>query len=154
MTRFGHFQDSFYFLIIFGILSLEVGEKMKKQRTIEWILRLAVAGEFIGHGVFAIQGKKQWIGWFSNFGISDVGIATQLLFLIGVMDVFLAILILIKPIRGALLWMTFWGFWTALIRPLVGEPIWDFIERWANWGAPLALLYIVGFPKSIKDLIS
>ncbi|MBI2613273.1 MAG: hypothetical protein HYW62_00655 [Candidatus Levybacteria bacterium] len=127
---------------------------MKKQRTIEWILRLAVAGEFIGHGVFAIQGKKQWIGWFSNFGISDVGIATQLLFLIGVMDVFLAILILIKPIRGALLWMTFWGFWTALIRPLVGEPIWDFIERWANWGAPLALLYIVGFPKSIKDLIS
>lgn len=127
---------------------------MKKQRIIEWILRIAVAGEFIGHGAFAIQGKKQWIDWFSNFGISDVGIATQLLFLIGVIDVFVAILILIKPIRVALLWMTFWGFWTALIRPLVGEPIWDFIERWANWGAPLALLYIVGFPKSIKDLIS
>ena len=44
-----------------------------------------------------------------------------------------------KPVRPVLLWATAWGFWTALVRPFVGEPIWDFIERWANWGAPLAL---------------
>jgi len=36
-----------------------------------------------------------------------------------------------------------WGFWTALVRPLVGEPIWDFVERWANWGAPLALYLLM-----------
>jgi len=29
----------------------------------EWVLRIAVAGEFLGHGVFAMQGKKDWIGW-------------------------------------------------------------------------------------------
>jgi len=120
-------------------------------KLIEWILRISVAGEFIGHGVFAIQGKKAWIDWFSTFGISDSGTATQLLFLVGVADIALAILILIKPIRLALLWMAFWGFWTALLRPIVGEPIWDFIERWANWGAPLALLLLVGWPKSFKD---
>jgi len=120
-------------------------------KTIEWILRIAVAGEFIGHGVFALQGKKQWIGWFSTFGISDVGTATTLLFLVGLMDIALAILLLIKPIRIALLWMVFWGFWTALLRPIVGEPIWDFVERWANWGAPLALLLLLGRPKTLKE---
>ena len=116
-----------------------------------WVLRVAVAGEFIGHGVFALQGKKDWIGWFAQFGVSDAGLAAKLLFFIGLLDIALAVLILIKPIRIALLWMTFWGFWTALLRPLVGMPIWDFVERWANWGAPLALFLLVGWPKSLKE---
>ena len=120
-------------------------------KLVEWILRIAVAGEFIGHGVFALQGKKAWIEWFSIFGISDAELATQLLFLVGVIDIVLAILILIKPIRIALLYMAFWGFWTALLRPIVGEPIWDFVERWANWGAPLALLLLIGWPKNWKE---
>lgn len=124
---------------------------MNNSKVIEWVLRIAIAGEFMGHGVFALQGKKQWIDWFSNFGVSDVGTATQLLLLVGIADIALAFLILIKPVRIALLWMTFWGFWTALIRPLVGEPIWDFVERWANWGAPLALLFLVGWPKSWRE---
>jgi len=122
---------------------------MDNLKIVKWVLRIAVAGEFLGHGVFALQGKKDWIGWFAQFGISDTGTATQLLFLLGVIDIVLGILILIKPVRLALLWMVFWGFWTALVRPLVGEPIWDFIERFANWGAPLALLLIIGRPKSL-----
>ncbi|MBI2042233.1 MAG: hypothetical protein HYT21_00560 [Candidatus Nealsonbacteria bacterium] len=124
---------------------------MNNRKIIEWVLKIAVAGEFIGHGVFALQGKKAWVDWFSTFGISDVGTATQFLFLIGIIDLTLAILILIRPIRIVLLWMAFWGFWTALVRPLVGEPVWDFVERWANWGAPLALLLLMGFPKTIKE---
>jgi len=120
-------------------------------KLINWVLRIAVAGEFIGHGAFALQGKAQWVGWFANFGVSDPKLATQLLFFIGLSDIALAILVLIKPIRIALLWMAFWGFWTALLRPLVGEPVWDFIERWANWGAPLALLLLVGWPRTLKE---
>jgi hypothetical protein len=114
-------------------------------------LRIAIAGEFIGHGVFALQGKKDWVGWFAKFGVSDVGLATKLLLIIGLIDITLALLILIKPIRIALLWMVCWGFWTALIRPLVGMPVWDFVERSANWGAPLALLLAIGWPKNLKD---
>lgn len=120
-------------------------------KAVEWVLRIAVAGEFVGHGVFALGGKQAWLEWFATFGISDPGLAAQLLFLIGAMDVALAILILIKPVRIALLWMAFWGFWTALLRPIVGEPIWDFVERWTNWGAPLALLLVLGWPKSFRD---
>jgi len=120
-------------------------------KLIEWVLRIAVAGEFVGHGVFALQGKKDWIGWFTQFGVSDAGTATTLLFLVGLMDIALAFLILVKPIRIALLWMVFWGFWTALMRPIVGMPIWDFVERSANWGAPLALLLLIGWPKTFKE---
>ena len=120
-------------------------------KLIEWVLRVSVAGEFIGHGVFALQGKKDWIGWFAKFGVSDLSMATQLLFIIGIIDIALAMLILIKPVRLALLWMVFWGFWTALLRPIVGMPIWDFVERSANWGAPLALLLMIGWPKSLKE---
>ena len=124
---------------------------MNNSKIIEWVLRIAVAGEFIGHGVFALQGKKDWIGWFAQFGVSDAGTAMKLLFVIGIIDIAVAILILIKPIPLALLWMVLWGFWTALLRPLVGMPVWDFIERWANWGAPLALLLLVGWPKHWRD---
>lgn len=120
-------------------------------KLIEWVLRISVAGEFIGHGVFALQGKKDWIGWFDKFGVSDPSTATQMLFIIGIVDIALAILILIKPVRLALLWMVFWGFFTALLRPIVGMPVWDFVERWANLGAPLALLLMIGWPKSAKD---
>lgn len=122
-----------------------------KVKVVEWILRISVAGEFLGHGVFAIQGKKDWISWFAKFGISNAETAAQLLFIIGIIDVALAILILIKPIPLAILWMALWGFWTALLRPLVGMPVWDFIERWANWGAPLALLFLIGWPKIFKE---
>ncbi|KKS44090.1 MAG: hypothetical protein UV48_C0013G0010 [Candidatus Azambacteria bacterium GW2011_GWA2_42_9] len=120
-------------------------------KLLNWTLRISVAGEFIGHGVFALQGKKDWVNWFSVFGISDANTATSLLFLIGAMDIALAVLILIKPVRIALLWMAFWGFWTALLRPIVGLPVWDFVERWANWGAPLALLLTLGWPKTFKE---
>jgi len=120
-------------------------------KLIEWVLRVAVAGEFLGHGVFALQGKAQWVGWFAQFGISDPQTATALLWYVGALDVALAALVLIKPVRIALLWMAFWGFWTALMRPLVGDPVWDFVERSANWGAPLALLLLLGWPKTLRD---
>ena len=123
---------------------------MVNSKVIEWVLRVAVAGEFLGHGVFALQGKKAWIGWMSQITGASPELAGQLMFLVGVADIVVAFIVLFRPVRIALLWAALWGFWTALIRPLVGEPIWDFIESWANWGAPLALLFIQGFPRSLR----
>jgi hypothetical protein len=111
---------------------------------ITWILRIALFGEFLGHGVFALQGKEGWFKYFDVFGISNPETITTMLLFVGTMDIALAILVLVKPIRPAILWMAFWGLWTALIRwPLGPDPVWDFFERWANWGAPLALYYLL-----------
>jgi len=115
-----------------------------------WILRLGVAGEFIGHGVFALQGKADWIKWIGELTGASVEIAVILLTLVGVIDILVALVVLVRPVKLVLLWAAFWGFWTALVRPLVGMPIWDFVERFANWSAPLALLFILGWPKSVK----
>ena len=122
-------------------------------KRLEWVLRIAVAGEFLGHGVLALQGKKQWVGWISQLTTADTGLATQLLLLIGISDLLVALVVFIRPIKIVLLWTVFWGFWTAILRPIVGESIWDFIERFANIGAPLALLLIKGSPKSLRDLL-
>lgn len=116
----------------------------------EWVLRIAVAGEFLGHGVFALQQKAGWVKYFEAVGFSPEQ-ALTLMPLIGVMDIALALLILVRPVRLALLWMALWGFWTALLRPIAGEPVWDFVERWANWGAPLALLLLLGWPRSVRE---
>ena len=119
-------------------------------KLLEWSLRIGVAGEFVGHGFFAIQGKNDWIGWFTKFGVGDPEMAKNLLFWIGLIDLAVAVVVLTKPIRIVLLWAFIWGFWTALLRPLVGMPVLDFIERWANWGAPLALLGYYGRPKNLR----
>lgn len=119
-------------------------------KALEWILRVGISGEFIGHAVFALQAKEGWIKYFTAIGISAES-AVQLMPIIGTMDLFLGLLILVKPIRGVLLWMAAWGFITALARPISGDPIWDFIERFANWAAPLALIFYYGWPQKVKD---
>ncbi len=116
----------------------------------EWILRVGIFGEFLGHGIFAFTVKESWIKYFTAVGISEAG-ARTLMPLIGTLDIIVAVLVLIYPLRIILGWAALWGFWTALLRPIAGEPIWDFVERWANWAAPLALLYIKGIPKNLKE---
>ncbi|MEZ4156397.1 MAG: hypothetical protein R3B52_00255 [Candidatus Paceibacterota bacterium] len=116
------------------------------KKVIEWALRIGIFGEFLGHGVFALQQKAGWLKYFNSVGISDAT-ANTLMPYIGVMDILLAIIVLFVPFRLALAWMALWGLWTAMIRwPIGPDPIWDFFERWANWGAPLALLAFYGFP--------
>lgn len=118
-------------------------KKMKDTKKIEWVLRVGVAGEFLGHGLLAIGGKKDWIGWMVQLIHVSNPTAVTLLLLVGISDLIVAAIVLLKPIRPVLLWATFWGFWTALVRPIVGVGWLDFIERFANWASPLALYYIV-----------
>lgn len=116
---------------------------MNNQNIIQWVLRIAVAGEFLGHSIFALQGKEKWVVWIKQITGAQSETAVKMLFIVGIMDLIVAMIVLFKPVKPALLWATFWGFWTALMRPLVGESIWDFIERFPNWGAPLALYFIL-----------
>lgn len=114
---------------------------MTNDKKLEWLLRIGVAGEFAGHGLLAIGGKKDWIGWISQMLHASLPTATTILLFIGALDVIVALIVLLKPLRPILLWAALWGFWTALLRPLIGAGWLDFIERSANWAAPLALYY-------------
>lgn len=121
---------------------------------IEWILRVAMFGEFLGHGVFAWQLKKRFLEMLAAMTGITGSLADTLMKAVGAFDIFVAFLVLVKPIRVVLIWGALWGFMTAVARPVAGDPIWDFIERWANIGVPLALLYVRGLPKTAKEWLS
>lgn len=121
-------------------------------KKVEWILRIAVFGTYLGHGVLALQLKPSFLELIEGMSGITGALAENLLYTIGVVDIMTAIFAIVYPFRLLLIWATLWGLLTAIARPVSGEPVWDFIERWANWGAPLALLYLKNLPISLKEL--
>lgn len=119
-----------------------------------WMLRLACAAEFIGHGAFGIMTKAAWVPYFGVVGIPPE-FAWRLMPVVGTIDVTLGVLVLfVRPMRIVLLYMAVWGFLTATFRPLAGEPIWEFVERVPNWAVPLAFLYVRGVGRSCHAWLS
>ena len=55
------------------------------------------------------------------------------------------------PIRAMLVWMTFWGIFTATIRPLSGENWFELPERTYNFLIAFSFLYLSGFPTRLKE---
>jgi hypothetical protein len=113
------------------------------QTKIHYTLRLAVAMCFIGHGAFGIITKPIWCNYFAVFGIGH-DTAYRLMPLLGSFDILMGVGMLIYPMRVIPLWLVIWGTLTALMRPLSGEPLAEFIERAGNFGAPLVLLILSG----------
>ena len=125
----------------------------KLSKKVHYALRIAAAMCFIGHGSFGIIGKAIWCNYFAVFGF-DTHFSYQLMPFVGGMDIMLGIILLVYPMRAIPLWLVVWGCITALLRPLSGEPFPEFIERAGNFGAPLALLILGGFPGNIRQAFS
>ena len=114
-------------------------------KALEWILRLAVAGEFLGHGVYALRGEPSFVALITGAVDLSEETARRALVVIGAIDVAIAALALLKPWRPALLYAALWGLATAAARPLSGATeMWAFVERFPNWAAPLALWVVLG----------
>jgi hypothetical protein len=120
----------------------------------ERIVRFGAAFCFIGHGVFGLLGKIAWLRYFRIFVIPD-DVATQLMPVIGAVDVLAGIAILIGPSRIVLGYMIVWALWTALLRPLAGESVFETPERAGNYGVPLALLLMQlgSQPQRIRNVL-
>ncbi len=123
--------------------SLPRFETHHKDLVLPWILRIGVAGCFIGHGAFGVSTKAGWLPYFAVAGIPE-DLAWKLMPMVGTMDILMGLSVLIFPTRAVLLWATMWTVWTALLRPLSGEPIWETLERAGNYGVPFAILLTVG----------
>ncbi len=109
---------------------------------LSWILRAGVAACFIGHGML---GVLQTAAWTSYFAVAGIGRETALTLMpwVGAFDIALALAVLFHPVRGLVLYMAVWALWTALLRPLAGESAWEAVERAGNYGAPMALLFLM-----------
>ncbi len=117
-------------------------------KVLPWILRIGVAGCFIGHGAFGIITKSAWLPYFAVAGIGEDA-AWPMMPIVGTMDIAMGILALLWPCRALYIWAVLWAAWTALLRPLSGEPVWEFIERAGNYGVPFAILVVVGTSGSL-----
>lgn len=120
---------------------------IKKIPTIEIIARIGVFGTFLGHGIYAIGINQKWIPLITAFGFSESQ-AIFLMPLIGMLDIIVAISILIFPIKPVVYWAVFWALLTALSRPISGESVLDFFERFSNWSLPLILLITKYYSKN------
>jgi hypothetical protein len=112
--------------------------------TLPWILRVGLAGCYIGHGAFGLITKAAWLPYFAVTGVGEPS-AWQLMPWIGAMDLAIGMLVLAWPCRALFLWATVWTLWTALLRPLAGESCWEFWERAGNYGVPFAVIATVGW---------
>lgn len=117
-----------------------------KITSLELIARIGVFGTFLGHGIVALGVNPKWIPLLTSFGFSGEQ-AVFIMPLIGVLDILVAILVLVYPIRIVLFWAFFWAFLTALSRPVSGDSFLEFFERSSNWGLPLALLLMKYYPE-------
>ncbi len=109
----------------------------------EWCLRIGAAACFVGHGAFGILQKEGWLTYFGIFGI-DRELARVLMPVVGSIDIVAGIAVLISPRPIVLAYMAIWGVWTALLRPLAGESVFETLERAGNYGVPMALLVLFG----------
>lgn len=114
-----------------------------------YILRIAAAMCYIGHGAFGIITKPIWCNYFAVFGIGH-DTAYQLMPVVGVVDILMGISLLFYPIRAVAGWLVIWGIVTGSLRPLSGEPFAELMERAGNYGAPLVLLMLDGRPANGK----
>ena len=108
-----------------------------------WTLRAGAFLCFVGHGAFGLITREGWVRYFAVVGIGR-DTAYQLMPWVGTLDILLGTLALVQPRAALLAWMTAWALWTASLRPLSGEPVWEMLERAGNYGVPLALLLLGG----------
>jgi uncharacterized membrane protein YphA (DoxX/SURF4 family) len=116
---------------------------LERAAAIQWTLRITTACLLIGHGAFDCAMHKDWSGYAAALGIAPATVAAHPLRpFAGWAEVVFGLLVLVCPIAPALVFVFVWKVGTEALRPLAGEPMWEFVERSGSYAAPLALLML------------
>jgi hypothetical protein len=114
-----------------------------QRRQVACCLRVAIALCLIGHGGIAAFTHQRWIVYFTPLGIEASTVQhLALLQMVGWFEIGLGLAVFAAPTSDLLLFVCVWKVGTEALRLLVGEPLWEFIERGGAYVAPLALLYV------------
>lgn len=118
-----------------------------------WALQFSIFLIFLSHGIGCFLKNGVYIDYILNFFRDYTSISLKqndaelLLDIIGIVDVIVAILVLIKPFKSLLYWLIFWGLLTALLR-ILDASILNYVEfliRVPHFGLPLLLLLIQNY---------
>ena len=115
----------------------------ERARALAWTLRASAALLLIGHGGFGVFMRKDWTGYAAAVGVPrEALLAHPLLPLAGWAEIARGLAVLAWPVAPVLAIAFTWKVVSEALRPLAGEPIWEFIERGGSYAAPLALLVL------------
>ena len=107
------------------------------------VLRIAIALALIGHaGLVAFQQKAALLEMYAKVGLPHSIDGIPLGPAIGWFELALAAAVLVKPFRGLLVFVCVYRVMTGLLHPISGEYWWEFIERGADYVAPIALILV------------
>jgi hypothetical protein len=111
------------------------------------ILRFVCGLMLIGHGALGAISHKQMLGTlYASVGLHSVPVVGwPIVPAIGWFEIALGFAILIRPLRGLLLFTFVWKIASEILYPISGTKIWEFVERGGSYAAPLAL-YILSRP--------
>ena len=124
---------------------------------LHWLLRLATASAFVGHGAYgAVMAKPGWYPFLAQLGLGRAVVDEYALPVwLGGCEMLLGVLALALPVPALLLLLCAWKVGSELVwYPLAGLPAWEFVERWSNYTAPLALLLVRGWPRTLRGWLS
>src|SRR5262249_29783232 len=108
--------------------------------------------EFIGHGMVGIATNPAWLPYFAVVGI-PASVAYRLMPLIGLVDLAVGLALLLAPRRFVLLYATFCGLWTPLLRPLDDQGGWEFREEVRNGLLPASLHLLGGVDANLPGFL-
>jgi len=165
LERAGNWGPPFILLVMGGSFALTnkdlvtpYKEPEIKDSTIDtvfFLLKASLALLLIGHAGFgfAVE-KKMLIDHWQSIGVNaDVAFITQ----IGYAEFVLGVLIFIAPLRPLILLALGWKLFTEFLYvpadTVTGMGIvniFEWIERWGDYGVPLAMLYILSYRKAKK----
>lgn len=114
-------------------------------RRLAWMTRGSIALLLVGHGGLGVWAAKQeWFDFLGWFGVADSSQAVDLMIWVGVFEVVLGVAVLSRPLRSLLVLVLVWKLGTELLRPLVGQPNYQFLERAGDYVLPLVLFWLAG----------
>ena len=165
LERAGNWGPPFILLVMGGAFALTNKDLVTPHKepeikdstidTVFFLLKACLALLLIGHAGFgfAVE-KKMLIDHWQSIGVNaDVAFITQ----VGYTEFVLGVLIFLAPMRPLILLALGWKLFTEFLYvpadTVTGMGIvniFEWIERWGDYGVPLAMLYILSYRKAKK----
>lgn len=107
------------------------------------VLRVAIALALIGHaGLGVFQQKAGLLDMYAKVGLPSTIEGIPIAAVIGWFELTLAAAVLLKPFRTLLVFVCVYKMMMGLLHPVSGALWWEFIERGADYLAPIALILV------------
>lgn len=132
-----------------------------KVEIMKWVLRCGIAAQLISHGMYGVvEGKQLLIDHFASVGLPGSWMNPEI-FLLGTgwLEIGLGAMILLKPVRPALVVIMLWEVFLGLLYPISGLPVSEHpqvylifrtLERFGDYAAPVALFVLMTYRPTWK----